>query len=474
MTKLKLDITLIAVTGIKQGETIAAMRRCMDKVDFKAAKLLTNIDIEIEGIECINVGGLNSVQDYSKFIIKELYKYFDPPGHCLICQWDSWVLSPEAWDDRFLDYDIVGAPGLYIDGRQNLNGGFSLRSWDFLRTIADDKLIEVYHPCDEVLCRLYRSHLINKYDFKYCPEDLAQHFSFELREPVFNTFGFHAFHWMPYKPHVVIKRSGAMGDVVMCEPICQHYHDKGYQVVLDCVPEIMNIFYNHPFRIKHISEMNKDIVPDKVIELNMSYESKPKQRVLETYYEFAGIKDGLIRNSRLYVNQSPEQRLFKKFIVFHIDQTGMAYRDARGVNWGFVGWHFTRLGYTCIQVGKGSHETIGTYFYTETKELLMYLLKGADAVCAIDSGIAQLAVALERPTAIFFGNVNPQLRYVNFSNIEVIKNACPKPELEYCYHNQESSVTGTKCAINEERPPCTNNFTEWQVIGALNKLLKLN
>lgn len=471
--KLKLEITLIAVTGVKHGETVSSLKKCMAKVDFVSVKLLTNIDIVVEGIDCINVGGLNSVQDYSKFIIRELYKYFDT-SHCLIVQYDSWILSHEAWEDEFLNYDIVGAPGLYIDGRQNLNGGFALRSHYFQKAIANDDLIQIFHPCDEVLCRLYRLHIIEKYKAKYCPDEIAERFSFELREPTKPSFGFHNFHLQPYKPHVVVVRNGAMGDVCLCEPVLYYFHERGYQVVLDTQPEIMNIFYNNPYRIKHISEMNKDIVPDKVINLNMSYESKPKQRVLETYYEFAGIKDGLIRNSKLFVDQPYEHRLFQKYIVFHIDRTNMPYRDVYGVNWGFVGNYYTRLGYTVLTVGKGAHEVVGTYFHAETKQMLMYVLKGADAVCGIDSGICQLAVALERPTAIFFGNVNPKLRYVNFSNIQVIKNACPKPELDFCYHNQESSTTGTKCTIDESNPPCTANYTEFQVIGALNKLLKLN
>lgn len=469
--KLKLDITLIAVTGVKHGETIASLQKCMAQVDFPQVRLLTNIDIEVEGIECINVGGLSSVQDYSKFIIKELYKYFDYT-HCLIVQYDSWILCPEAWQNDFLNYDIVGAPGLYIDGRQNLNGGFALRSKRFQTKIASDELIEVYHPCDEVLCRLYRTHLVYRYGFKYCPDELAQHFSFELREPVFQTFGFHSFHWGPYNPHVVINRQGAMGDLVMATPVIDYYYEKGYQVVVDTQPELMHMFFNHPYRIKHISEMNKDIVPVKVIDLNMSYESKPKQLVLKTYYEFAGIKDGLLRNSKLYVSQDYSQRLFDKFIVFHIDSTGLPHRNTHGVNWRFVADYYTRLGYTCIQVGKGSHEPVGVYFNAETKELLMYLIKGANLTIAIDSGVAQLSVALEIPSVILSGSVDLRLRYVNFDNIEIIQGECPSAELKNCYHSV-IGTTGKDCVFDKEKPSCAIH-DEWQIIKSANKLLKLN
>lgn len=468
------NITLVCIDCNQVGNAVASIKKTLSKITPFKTILFTDSDIHFEGIDTVQIESILSKEQYSHFVVKELHQYITTP-HCLIVQHDSWVLNEDVWTDEFLDYDVIGALWLYNDGRDNGNGGFCIKSKRLLDILATDNLIEITHPEDEICGRLYRGYLEKNHNIKFAPEHLCDLFSFECREPYQRTFGFHSVFHEPFKEHVVIRRPAACGDVVMAEPLIQYYHDRGYQVVLDTLPEMMAIFYNHPFRVKHISEMNTKAIPGKVINLEMSYESKPKQRVLETYYEFAGIKDAPLRNSRLYVNMTREQRLFKKYIVFHTDDTGMKYRNAYGVNWNFVVWNFTtRFGYTCIQVGKRDHEEFGTYFNTETKEMLLYVLNGADAVVGIDSGITQLAVALGRPTAILTGSVDLNLRYVDFTNIQVIKNACPKPEHEYCYHNQSSSVTGSKCIIDENRPPCTANFTEHQVIGALNKLLKLN
>jgi hypothetical protein len=32
-------------------------------------------------------------------------------------QWDSWIWDPKMWRDAYLDYDIVGAPWWYKDGK---------------------------------------------------------------------------------------------------------------------------------------------------------------------------------------------------------------------------------------------------------------------------------------------------------------------------------------------------------------------
>lgn len=473
MSKLKLwNITLIICDCYNYGGAVSSLKKSMEQCEFAAVKFLTDIDIEIEGVEVVKIPKIKSVQEYSSFIIKQLNNYFDT-DFVLISQHDSWVIDANAWTDEFFNFDVVGSTWGYKDGRNVGQGGFCLHSKRLHKALSSDPNIQIHFPDDEVIARLYRGFLEKKYGIRYATEELANQFAFELNEPTAPTFGFHSFFHDPFKKHIVIKRTAAMGDLIMALPVLDYYYEKGYQVVLDTLPEMMAIFFNHPYRIKHISEMHPNIVPEKVINLDQSYESKPKQNVLKTYYEFAGIKDGVMRNSRLNVNQEYHHRLFKQYIVFHIDRTGnMPYRDVYGVNWNFVNQYYNKLGYTCIQVGKGAHEEVGLYFHSETREMLMYLLAGSSAVCGIDSGVAQLAVALDRPTAIFFGSVNPELRYQDFSKIEVIKNACPKPEHEFCYHNAESSLTGAKCKIDEKAPPCTN-FSEYQVVKALNKLLKI-
>lgn len=462
------NVTVVIVDCQNQGRAIAAIQKTLKQITPKEVLFFTDINVKVQDVATVVIPKITSKNEYSRFVMKEVYKYVNTE-FALFIQHDGFVLNGDLFVDDFFSYDYIGAKWLFPESERCVgNGGFSLRSKKLLDAVGIDDFIKCTEQEDDTICRLYGEYLEINHGVVFAPPHIADAFAFELNEPIQKTVGFHGYFHEPFKEHIVIKRTAALGDLIMAMPLVDYYHEKGYQVVFDTLPEMMRIFFNHPYKIKRISEMNPKIKPVKVINLDMSYESKPKENVLKTYYEFAGITDGKMVNSRLYVNQAPHQKLFDKYIVFHNSDTGMPHRNCYGVNWQFVSNYYQRLGYTCIQVSGG--EPVGLWFNAETKEMLMYLLKGANAVCAIDSGVAQLSVALGVPTAIFTGSVDLRLRYQDFSKIQWIKNKCPKPELEYCYHNTESSVTGTKCAINEHNPPCCN-FTEWQTIEALNKLL---
>jgi hypothetical protein len=405
-------------------------------------------------------------------MMKELWKYITT-GHVLVIQHDGFPINAEAWDDEFLGFDYTGAPWLYPDSERCVgNGGCSIRSRNLLYTLGNDDFIKITEQEDDAISRLYGAYLEDTYGMEFAPVSLAEKFAFELREPCAPTFAFHQYFHHPFKEHVVIKRSGAMGDIILSEPLIDYYSKKGFQVVMDIPEGEMKLFIQYPHFVKHISQMNSKIVPYKTVNLDMAYEVTPKRRVLESYYEMAGITDGEIRNSRLYIYQEPHQRLFKKYILIHNDEVGLPHRNSYSANWAFVVGYYERLGYTILQVGNNPREQVATHFNCPTKDMLMYLCKGADLVIGLDSGVAQLSVALGTPTVIMSGSVNLQLRYVNFEKIGVVQGKCPSEEDKNCYHNSITTV-GSKCKYDENTPPCSQH-SEHQIIKEANKLLKLN
>ncbi len=219
------EITLIAICGTQHGETIAAIHKTLSQIIPFKTLMLTNIDIKVEGVEVINVGSLNSWDSYNKFCIFELDQYFET-SHCLLIQWDGYVLDGELWWDEFLDYDYIGAKWLDIGKPYNVgNGGFSIRSKKLQTILSEDDNIVTYCPEDTSIAKVYGQYLIDNYGIKFAPEDVADKFSFELNQPLDRTFGFHGFHWPPHKETVVLKRDCALGDVIMLEP-CLYYFFK--------------------------------------------------------------------------------------------------------------------------------------------------------------------------------------------------------------------------------------------------------
>lgn len=463
-------VTLIAVDCINYSLTIKSLKECISKCKFDRVIFITDIllDLKGEGIEVIKIDRINNKKEYSEFMCTQLYKHFHTI-HCLIVQHDSVVLDENCWDENFKNYDCIGARWGYVDGRDVGNGGFALRSWKLQNILATDTFIDIYSPEDEIIGRLYRHYLEKKYDIKFAPNDVCDKFAYELHAPSNKTFGRHGYFHPPFKEHIILKRTAALGDVVMLEPIIDFYSKKGYQVVLDTIPEFMQLFmmYKHP--IKHISQMDKRISPIKEINFDMFYENKPRQSVLKSYIELTG-ELIIQRNSILNFNVKDNAYLFDKYILIHIDNTNMSYRNCHGVNWDFVVKYYQRLGYLVLQIGKRMDKQICQYIHTDNIESLMFMISGASFVIGIDSSPTQISVALGKPTVIFFGSVNPKLRYTNFDNIAIIHKNCTINKDRFCYHETTGSAIGVECEVNKELPPCTN-YNEYDVINSVTKLL---
>lgn len=459
------NVTIVCIDCYNYGKAVLALQKCKEQVQAAKTILLTDIDIQIDGIETILIPSIKSKEDYSNFCIKELYKYIGT-SHCLVVQWDGYILNGASWDKKFLDYDYIGAPWLYTDGRNVGNGGFSLRSKKLLSALYGDDLILSTHPEDDCIARTYRSYLELEYNIKFAPESVAESFAYELREPSTSTFGFHGNFHLPYTPTVIIKRTAAIGDILLAEPVMRYYAAKGYNIVLDIPLEFMELFSNHYFPIKHISQFDKGrITPKKVINLDFAYEVKPRQNRLKSYFEFCGITDYDLTRPILYPLVNEKMKLFKKYAVLHIDNKDIPHRNIYGVNWKAVKKHLEAYGYLVLQIGKESHESIGLEINTYSLGFLKFVIAGCDIFLGIDSAPLNIAMAYNKLCVGFFGSVNPEYVHPNLTGLEVIQQPCIH---QHCYH-KEGTLRGADCVFDIQKPPCCIAETE-QVIDAISNL----
>jgi ADP-heptose:LPS heptosyltransferase len=447
----------------------------MAECDFAAVKFITDKPFEFEGIEVINISPIRSKEEYSHFMIKELYKYFST-DYVLVIQADGYVLNGKSWLSEFLEYDYVGSPWLYSDGKNVGNGGFSLRSKKLQHALASDDFIFASDPEDQAIGRLYRDYLQQKYDIKFPLEDLADRFAYELRTPIYDTFGFHGKFHKPYQKTVVIKRTAAMGDVIMVEPVLHYFHKKGYRVVLDTPENFYMLFINHYFPVHHLKQIDGRLLPTaERYNLDMAYEAFPTQNRLKSYYQFCGIKDGEMRNPKLTVGFPIHQgtKLFQKSCIIHLEGIRQSGRGVFGVDWENVVANLQARGYSVFQVGKRNVPLIknAIYLNTQNENFLCYAVGSADLFIGIDSGVSHIASAFNIPSILFFGNTNPEVVHVELSNKVIITNhsadnpICTKP---FCWHTQ-IGVESEPCYIDAELPPCAK-YTTNQVLNAIDKI----
>jgi len=457
MRRLLGRITLACADTINPGAAIVSMKKSLALCAFGDAVLFTHSPIEADGIRVVVIPQLEGKNGYSWFIIKELYKNFHT-DFVLVTQADSWVLDAGAWTDEFFDYCYIGAPWLETDGFNVGNGGFSLRSRELQTVLGTDPMLQICTPEDNAICKLYRPYLEETYGFRWPTTELADRFSYELREPNQSTFGFHSFFHQPYSPTTIIERNGALGDVVAVEPVIRAFREMGHRVYLKTAfPGLFPNISSPDGRDKR--------VPATTYNLDLSYESVPYKNHIQSYFEFCGLSQIPTPPRLDRVGDKP----FQKYAVLHIDDRTQPSRNVYGVDWDMVVMRLWEKGFTVIQIGSPNKKTKATWMNVPGEFLLKWLVGWADLFIGIDSGPANVAVAMGVPCALFSGSVDLTKIHLSMDGIEVIE-VDPKCGNEKCWH-RTVSTSGQPCIVDEAMPPCVV-FKTGDVLRAINRWAK--
>jgi hypothetical protein len=461
------SVTMICVDTVNYGDAQLAILKSLEQISPAEVIFFTDVEISSDKFETRLIPHLYSKDDYSKWMIKELGQQKFNTSHILVIQADGYVLDGGCWEDDFLQYDYIGAPWLYVDGRNVGNGGFSLRSVELHKVLAYDGFIQCYNNEDDVICRIYRGYLEESAFMNFAPDKVAHRFAYELHEPKQPTFGFHGKFHKPYVEPIVIKRTAALGDVVQVEPVLEYFHSKGHPVYLDTLPEFYTLFARHHFPVGDYSQFDKNVIKHRVINLDHAYEVNPKQLHLKSYFECAGISDYTLRNPKLNFYIDENNKLFQKYVVIHIDDRETTHRNAYGVKWNKVREYLERTGHTVIQIGKNSSSDAGIRFNTATMPMLMYLIAGAEFFIGVDSGPASIAIALGKKCVLLFGSVNPYFIHHDLRQSIALQSMCPIQK-QNCWH-ESPGTTGIPCAVNVDTPPCCIHDTE-KVINSIMRI----
>lgn len=192
------SVTLLVLHIAGKPFPTEGLEECMKYVNFGEVYMLTAEDFDHPTIKKKAIPKISTMDEYSLFFIKELYKYFDTE-FCMTAHHDGFIINPESWTDDFLKYDYIGAPwkfyGSRFRDRKNQpaigNGGFSLRSKKICKyvsktyiTITDNE-DKYYSNCSDCA---------KPDDIKYPPLELAMQFAQEtLLDKNITPLGFHNF-----------------------------------------------------------------------------------------------------------------------------------------------------------------------------------------------------------------------------------------------------------------------------------------
>lgn len=193
------DVTICAVSSVNVGATIRALEHSLALIECARALLFTDVDVPDlpPGIERIGIAPLRSSAAYSQFVLHRLADWIET-SHCLIIQWDGFVLAPDAWDPAFLTCDYIGAPWpQFGDGHDVGNGGFSLRSHRLMLACREPGFHDDGSAEDLVIARTNRTMLEERHGIVFASRSLASRFSRERDGAGLDTFGFHGVFNLP-------------------------------------------------------------------------------------------------------------------------------------------------------------------------------------------------------------------------------------------------------------------------------------
>lgn len=189
------NCTLVSIDTKYKYESLYILNNMKKLFDFNDTLFFSNEirSNDINVIDIPNIIGKKEGFSYSNFCLKELPKYIKT-DFCLVVQHDGFIINPDMWSDRFMEYDYIGAP--WPDNFVNRvgNGGFSLRSKKFLQACLDIFENEDILEHEDLLACVYRYEEFSKRGVKFAPVDLAIEFSIEHIVPELKSmksFGFH-------------------------------------------------------------------------------------------------------------------------------------------------------------------------------------------------------------------------------------------------------------------------------------------
>lgn len=274
-----------------------------------------------------------------------------------------------------------------------------------------------------------------------------------------------------------INRTGALGDVLMATGIVrkikEQFPDKKVVFATAC-PDALRKNPN----IDAIVGSRSELKADRIFDLDLVYEKKPKMPVVSAYSleVFGEVLDGLM--PELYSDHqdlhSARQKLGGKLpnrmAVLHMG-VGWQNRTWPRQSWVSVVRGLVTQGYSVITVGRGAdfrsdlfsnvHNMVDRFTIPEIREVI----RTANVFVGVDSGLLHVAQTTSTPIVGLFTCANPEFRIVRKNAVRAV---VPKVDCRFCLHDEPPPVTFVGCKRGDYK--CLSDIAPEAVVAAINEV----
>jgi len=212
-------ISITCIDALNYEPTIRALKSTMSCIPISKVYWFSDMELQTDdfSVTWVKINRFKRYTDEYNFITLKLVPHIVTEPYNIIIHSDGFAVNANAWDDKFLDYDYIGAR--WNNGAVG-NGGFCLRSRKLYDALLDmdvksktsdypqevinnsenyvfdgygDKVI----PEDNIICKIHRKELEEKYEIKFADGDIADKFSIEHNMSsswLGKSLGFHGKH----------------------------------------------------------------------------------------------------------------------------------------------------------------------------------------------------------------------------------------------------------------------------------------
>lgn len=281
---------------------------------------------------------------------------------------------------------------------------------------------------------------------------------------------------------ILVKRRGALGDVLLTTPIVRRLHEEGWKVFVQTVcPEV---FKNSPY-VEKVIPWNQAIVPQhfkKIVNLDLCYERTPKKHIIDAYsrkvfgdegtpkmlgiYPTEEDRKFAVRCLRPYTAQvfSPAQPLLA---VLHM-ATSWENRTWSTQNWMEVAKGLSQDNFWIVSVGENqdrfyaSDNTIDLVGDNLSIQELYSIIDLASVFIGSDSGILHIAQTTSTPCIGIYTCAKAEYRATTAFPI------VPDLDCYGCLHDEVPPVTYCGCRRGDFA--CLTDVTPNKVIDKVKEI----
>jgi len=189
----------------------------------------------------------------------------------------------------------------------------------------------------------------------------------------------------------VIRRSGALGDVLMTTPIAAAFKRRGHEVLIDTGS-------GHAYEGSADASLGSAQQGDRIIDLNLAYERRPHMHAVDAYMAEAGIHDD--RTLR-FLPRDRGRRISGAYVAIHAARS-WANRTLPNDFWREVAARVMAHGRSIVWLGSGGDMQGEVNVWGRPLPEIAAVIDGAAAFICSDSALLHLSGCTETPIVGLF------------------------------------------------------------------------